>query len=157
MMKQHIKVAFWVGLFCLLIALCAWGGTVTTSTSIYPTTPSKGYVVYATSFTTSASCEVVPYSNVASPGYSATGKRVKVIAYELIANGSANTKFQSAGADDIAGSTLWYLAQNSGVTKPVTLIRDQPLVYLQTAVGASLSVNLSAGAAVSGTLLYYVE
>jgi len=47
----------------------AWSGTVTTSTSIYPSVPAKGYVIYATSFTTAASAEIVPYSNVASPGY----------------------------------------------------------------------------------------
>ena len=160
-MKRFIKAygntAVWIGLFVLLVAMCAWSGTVTTSTSIYPSVPAKGYVVYATSFTTAASAEIVPYSNVASPGYAATGKRIKVLAYELVANGDANVKFTSGGADDIMGSTLWYLTQNSGVTKPVTLINQQPLVYMQTTAGASLSINLSAAQSVSGTLLYYVE
>ncbi|OPY06100.1 MAG: hypothetical protein A4E61_00083 [Syntrophorhabdus sp. PtaB.Bin184] len=151
-MKRFIKAygntAVWIGLFVLLVAMCAWSGTVTTSTNIYPFVPAKGYVIYATSFTTAASAEIVPYS---------TGKRIKVIAYELVANGDTNVKFTSGGADDIMGSTLWYLTQNSGVTKPVTLINQQPLVYMQTAPGASLSINLSAAQSVSGTLLYYVE
>jgi len=160
-MKRYIKaygnVAVWIGLFVLFIALCAWSGTVTTSTSIYPSVPSKGYVVYATSFTTAASAEIVSYSSVASPGYGATGKRIKVLAYELVADGTTNVKFTSGGADDIGGSTLWYLTQNSGVTKPVTLVNQQPIVYMQTTTGASLSINLSAAQSVSGTVLYYVE
>lgn len=156
-MKRHASLALWIGLFLLLIAMCAWSGTVSTSTSIYPTVPSKGYVIYATSFTTAVSAEIVPYSNVASPGYAATGKRIKVIAYELVGNGDTNVKFTSGGADNIHGSTLWYLTQNSGVTKPVTLVNQQPVVYMQTLAGASLSINLSAAQSVSGTLLYYVE
>ncbi|MDD3984163.1 MAG: hypothetical protein PHU54_09560 [Candidatus Omnitrophica bacterium] len=156
-MKRHAKLALWTGLVILLIAVCAWSGTVSTSTSIYPTVPSKGYVIYATSFTTAASAEIVPYSNVASPGYAATGKRIKILAYELVADGTTNVKFTSGGADDIHGSTLWYLTQNSGVTKPVTLVNQQPVVYMQTTAGASLSINLSAAQSVSGTLLYYVE
>ena len=156
-MKRHASLALWIGLFVLLVAMCAWSGTVTTSTSIYPSVPAKGYVIYATSFTTAASAEIVPYSNVASPGYAATGKRIKILAYELVADGTTNVKFTSGGADDIHGSTLWYLTQNSGVTKPVTLINQQPIVYMQTLAGASLSINLSAAQSVSGTLLYYVE
>lgn len=156
-MKRHANLALWIGLFLLLIAMCAWSGTVNTSTSIYPTVPSKGYVIYARSFTTAASAEIVPYSNVASPGYAATGKRIKILAYELVADGTTNVKFTSGGADDIHGSTLWYLTQNSGVTKPVTLINQQPIVYMQTLAGASLSINLSAAQSVSGTILYYVE
>lgn len=131
--------------------------TLSTSTNIYGYNIAKGYVVYAKSFTTSASAEVVSYSSVASPGYGAPGKRIKVIAYELIANGTTNVKFQSGGADDIHGSTLVYLTTNSGVAKNIVTINDQPVVYLQTAEGASLSVNLSAGQAVSGTVLYSVE
>jgi hypothetical protein len=68
-----------------------------------------------------------------------------------------NVKFTSGGADDIHGSTLWYLTQNSGVTKPIVLINNQPIVYMQTGLGASLSINLSAAQSVSGTLLYFVE
>lgn len=160
-MKRYLKAygntMLWFGLFVFFIALCAWSGTVTTSTSIRPSVPTKGYVIYATSFTTAASGEIVPYSNVASPGYGATGKRIKVLAYELVADGTTNVKFTSGGANDIGGSTLWYLAQNSGVTKPITLINQQPIVYMQTAEGASLSINLSAAQSVSGTILYYVE
>lgn len=146
---------------CVVIAMLAMpficSGTEETTTSIYGYNISKGYVIYAKSFTTSASAEVVGYSAVASPGYGATGKRIKVIAYELNANGTVNVKFQSGGATDIYGSTLWYLAQFSGVTKPISLINDQPVVLMQTAAGASLSVNLSAAQAVSGTILYFVE
>ena len=139
----------------LLPFLCS--ATESTYTAVYGYNLSKGYVVYAKSFTTSASAEVVGYSAVSSAGYNAPGKRIKVIGYELNANGTTNVKFQTGGSTNIDGGTLWYLAQNSGVTKPIVLINNQPIVYLQTAAGASLSVNLSAGQAVSGSVLYYVE
>lgn len=147
--KAYGKMAMWAALFALFIAGVAWGTTVTTSTGIYGYVPTRGYTIYAVTISpTTASGEVVA---------AVTGKRIKVIAYELIANGETAVKFTSGGANDIGGSTLWYLMQNSGVTKPITLINQQPVVYMQTAAGASLSINLSAAQSVSGSILYYVE
>ena len=156
-MKTHLLATLLIVLIGLIGAFCAWGGTVDTSTQIWGQTPSKGYTIYAKSFTTAASAEVVGYSSVASAGYNAPGKRVRVVAYELSGGGTTNVKFQSGGADDINGGTLWYLVANKSVISPVTLIKDQPIIYLQSGVGASLSVNLSAGQAVSGTVYYFVE
>lgn len=143
----------------LLAALIPFICTATESTytTVYGQSLSKGYTVYAKSFTTSASAEVVGYSAVSSAGYNAPGKKIKVIAYELNANGTTNVKFQSGGATDIHGSTLWYLVANARTVYPITSINNQPIIYFQSATGASLSVNLSAGQAVSGTLLYIVE
>lgn len=157
MKSLHRRFTLFTLLAMILFATCAWSATIDTTTSIYGYSISKGYTIYAKSFTTSASAEVVGYSSVASAGYGATGKRVKVIGYELNANGTVNVKFQSGGADDIYGSTLWYLCQNSGVSKPITLINNQPIVYFNSGAGASMSVNLSTGQAVSGTLYYFVE
>jgi len=152
-MKRYIKaygsMAIWVALFALFIVPLAWSDTVTTSTGIYGYVPTRGYTIYAVTISpTTASGEVVA---------AVAGKRIKVIAYELIANGETAVKFTSGGSNDIGGSTLWYLMQNSGVTKPITLINQQPVVYMQTAAGASLSINLSAAQSVSGSILYYVE
>lgn len=152
-----MRKLLWLAIFLTALFPVICSATEDTYTNVYGYSLTKGYVIYAKSFTTSASAEVVGYSAVASAGYNAPGKRVKVIAYELNANGTTNVKFQSGGATDIHGGTLWYLAQNSGVTKPLVLINNQPIVYLQSAAGASLSVNLSAGQAVSGSVIYYVE
>jgi hypothetical protein len=132
----------------ILMAAISFAGTVDTTTGVYGYQIAKGYTIYAKTLTGSASAEFVAAT---------AGKRVKVIAYELVANGTVNVKFTSGGADDIHGSTLWYLTQNSGVTKPIVLINNQPIVYMQTGLGASLSINLSAAQSVSGTLLYFVE
>lgn len=152
-----MRKLLWLAILLATLIPFVCVATEDTYTTVYGHALTKGYVVYAKTFSTSASGEVVGVTAVASPGYGASGKRIKVIGYELNANGTTNVKFQSGGASDIHGSTLWYLAQNVGVTKPIVLINNQPIVYLQTAVGASLSVNLSAGQAISGTLLYIVE
>ena len=147
--KAYGKMAMWAALFVLFVVASAWSDTVTTSTGIYGYTPTKGYTIYAVTIgPTTASGELVAAT---------TGKRIKIIAYELIANGDTAVKFQSGGSNDIGGSTLWYLTQNSGVTKPITLINNQPVVYMQTAVGASLGIDLSAAQSISGSILYYVE
>ena len=108
-----------------------------------------GYVIKAVTITASASGNTAVVAAV-------SGKKIKVIAYELIASGDVNVKFQSA-ANEMDGSTLWYLTLNSGVTKPVTVINNQPIVYMQTNAGEALNVNLSTAQAVSGSVLYYVE
>ena len=152
-MKRYIKACgsavIWAALFVLFVVATGWSETITTSTGIYGYTPTKGYTIYAVTISpTTASKEVIAAT---------TGKRIKIIAHELIANGDTAVKFQSGGSNDIGGSTLWYLTQNSGVTKPITLINNQPVVYMQTAVGASLGINLSAAQSISGSILYYVE
>ena len=157
--RSHKEMIFWAVVLVLFGAVCyAWGGTVTTSTSIKGYDIAKGYTIYATTISpTTASGEVIGVSAVASPGYNVAGKRIKVVAYELIAYGDVNVKFQSGGTDDITGSTLWYLTQNSGLMKPISIIHNQPIVYMQSGVGASLSINLSTPAYVSGSLWYYME
>jgi len=154
---KYLKTVLCAVLIVFASASLALAGTVETQTSIYGYDISKGYTIYAKSFTTSASEEVVGYSSVASAGYNATGKRVKVVGYELNANGTVNVKFQSGGADDIYGSTLWYMVANARTTQHISIINNQPIVLMQSAVGASLSVNLSAGQAVSGTIFYFID
>lgn len=143
--------------FCILLAILAllmctnigYSATAATTTNISHSQPTAGYVIHAKTITASASGNTAVVAAV-------TGKRIKVISYDLIANGSVNVKFQSE-TNDIDGSPLWYLTQNSGVTKPVTMISNQPVVYLRTNAGESLNINLSASESVSGSVLYYVE
>lgn len=120
-----------------------------TTTGIYGSKVTKGYTVYSKTIgATNASAEVVA---------AVTGKRIKVIGYDLIANGTVNVKFQSNASDDIQGGPLWYFTSNSGVAKPVTLINNQPVVIMQTGVGENLYLNLSAVKYVSGAVIYIVE
>ena len=120
-----------------------------TTTSIYGSKVTKGYTIYSKTIgPTNVSTEVVA---------AVTGKRIKVIGYDLIANGDVNVKFQSNASDDIQGGPLWYFTSNSGVAKPITLINNQPVVIMQTGVGENLYLNLSATQYVSGAVLYYVE
>jgi hypothetical protein len=148
-LKTGIAVA-WV--LCMIIAIgFLMSGYVEaqTTTGIYGSKVTKGYTIYSKTIgATNASAEVVA---------AVTGKRVKVIGYDLIANGDVNVKFQSNASDDIQGGPLWYFTSNSGVAKPITLINNQPVVIMQTGVGENLYLNLSATQYVSGAVLYYVE
>lgn len=135
---------------CLMLLPCmGHSATATTTSNISGTAPTAGYVIRAKTITasTSGNTEVVA---------AVTGKKIKVVAYELVASGDVNVKFQSA-TNDIDGSTLWYLTLNGGVTKPVVPVNGQPIVYMQTNPGEALNVNLSASQAVSGSVLYYTE
>lgn len=79
-----------------------------------------------------------------------TGKRIRVLAYTLIANGTVNAKFQSgAGGTDITG--LKYLVANSGL-----VCQQGQDGWMQTAPGELLNLNLSGAVAVGGELVYEV-
>lgn len=75
-------------------------------------------------------------------------KKIRVLAYNFIANGAVNAKFQTgAGGTDLTG--LKYCVANSGICAPFN-----PLGWFETVAGALLNLNLSAGVAVGGELLY---
>lgn len=77
-----------------------------------------------------------------------TGKRIRVLAMALVANGSVNVKAQSgAGGTDLTG--LFYLVANGGFVLPYN-----KLGWFQTAAAALLNLNLSAAIAVGGCLVY---
>lgn len=78
------------------------------------------------------------------------GKKIRVIAYLIIAAGAVNAKFQSDGATtpvDLTG--LHYLTTNTGACAPFN-----PVGWFQSEDGKSLDLNLSAGTAVGGQLVY---
>ncbi len=76
------------------------------------------------------------------------GKKIRVVCYNLFANGSVNAKWQSgASGTDLTG--LKYFVANTGIS-----VSYSPVGWFETAVGALLNLNLSAGVAVGGELVY---
>lgn len=77
-----------------------------------------------------------------------TGKKIRVLQMDLMASGTVNAKFQSgAGGTDLTG--LSYLIANTGIVRPFSQYG-----WFETAESALLNLNLSAGQAVGGSLLY---
>lgn len=79
---------------------------------------------------------------------SVSGKKIRVIAVWLTANGAVNAKFQSgAGGTDLTG--LAYMTSNTGFVLPFN-----PAGWFETAATTLLNLNLSAAIAVGGSLVY---
>jgi hypothetical protein len=77
-----------------------------------------------------------------------TGKKIRVLAMALVANGAVNAKLQSgAGGTDITG--LFYLAANGGFVLPYNKVG-----WCETVASALLNLNLSGAVAVGGCLMY---
>jgi hypothetical protein len=96
-----------------------------------------GTVQYATiSATTSGDTQIVP---------AVSGKRIRVIAYAVIANATVSIKFRS-GTSDITGSMR--VVEGGGIAHAY----DGGL--FQTAVNQPLNINLSANATVGGYVVY---
>lgn len=77
-----------------------------------------------------------------------TSKKIRVLAYNFIANGTVNAKFQSAASGtDLTG--LKYCVVNTGLVAPFN-----PLGWFETGAGSLLNLNLSAAIAVGGELVY---
>jgi hypothetical protein len=74
-----------------------------------------------------------------------SGKRIRVIAFAVIANATVNIKFQS-GSTDITGTMR--LVEGGGIAHAY----DGGL--FQTAVGQALNINLSTNATVGGYVVY---
>ena len=96
-----------------------------------------GTVQYATiSATTSGDTQIVP---------AVSGKRIRVIAYAVIANATVSIKFRS-GTSDITGSMR--VVEGGGIAHAY----DGGL--FQTAVNQPLNINLSNNATVGGYVVY---
>lgn len=78
-----------------------------------------------------------------------TGKKIRVLAYNLIGNGAVNAKFQSgASGTDLTG--LKYIAAaGGGICAPYN-----PMGWFETAAATLLNLNLSGAVAVGGELVY---
>lgn len=76
-----------------------------------------------------------------------SGKKIRVLNYVLVANGTVNVKWKSSTTTDKTG--LAYLVANTGVASP-----HAPTGLFETAAGEALVLNLSAAIAVGGHLSY---
>jgi hypothetical protein len=77
-----------------------------------------------------------------------SSKKIRVLAAQLISNGTVNAKWQTgAGGTDLTG--LAYLVANAGYVLPFN-----PSGWFETAATTLLNLNLSAGVAVGGSLVY---
>lgn len=75
-----------------------------------------------------------------------SGKKIRVLAYNFIANGTVNVKWQSASTDKTG---LKYCIANSGMVAGFN-----PIGWFETASNEALNINLSAAIAVGGELVY---
>ncbi|HND25057.1 MAG TPA: hypothetical protein PK229_12110 [Rhodocyclaceae bacterium] len=75
-----------------------------------------------------------------------TGKKLLVLAYNYMANGSVNVKWRSNTTDQTG---LAYLAQNTGKVAPFSQVG-----WFKTSAGEALVLNLSGNVAVGGEVVY---
>lgn len=76
-----------------------------------------------------------------------TGKRIVLLQFACVSNGTVNIKFQS-GTTDL--SKLFYLVANVGFVLPMSSTHG----WVTTAAGSALNLNLSGAVAVGGALSY---
>lgn len=74
-------------------------------------------------------------------------KKIRVLSYVLMSNGTVNAKFQSSTGGDITG--LLYLVANTGASSGFS-----PVGHFETVAGEDLQLNLSGAIAVGGHLTY---
>lgn len=74
-------------------------------------------------------------------------KKLRVLSYVLMSNGTVNAKFQSSTGGDISG--LLYMVANTGASSGFS-----PVGHFQTVAGEDLQLNLSGAVAVGGHLTY---
>ena len=125
----------------LYIGRCSYGlsqsGTWSVTVTNSPLTVGYSTVQYAPiNATTSGDTQIVA---------GVSGKRIRVIAYAVIANATVSIKFRS-GTTDITGSMR--IVEGGGIAHAY----DGGL--FQTAVGQPLNINLSANATVGGYVVY---
>lgn len=76
-------------------------------------------------------------------------KRFRCLAYNFIANGTVNVKFQSVGTSTKDKTGLKYCVANVGISVPLCEVG-----IWQTDVGAAPSINLSGAVAIGGEFTY---
>lgn len=77
------------------------------------------------------------------------GKKIRVLSYVLVSNGSVNVKFQSANVAPTDKTGLLYLVANSGVAAAFN-----PVGHFESIAGEGIDINLSSASAVGGHLTY---
>lgn len=76
------------------------------------------------------------------------GRKIRVLAYTLMANGAVNAKFRSSTVTDLTG-LKYFAAAGGGIS-----VSFNPLGWFETAIGELLNLDLSGAVAVGGELVY---
>lgn len=76
-----------------------------------------------------------------------SGKKIRVLAYNMVANGAVNAKFQSDATDKTG--LKYFDAAGAGICAPFN-----PVGWFETVAGEKLDLNLSGAVAVGGELVY---
>lgn len=76
-----------------------------------------------------------------------TSKKIRVLAYNMVANGAVNAKFQSDATDKTG--LKYFDAAGAGICAPFN-----PVGWFETVAGEKLDLNLSGAVAVGGELVY---
>jgi hypothetical protein len=101
-----------------------------------------------TSLTPKFAAVVASASGVTTVIAAVTSKKIRVLALELMSNGTTNVKWQShTTPTDLTG--LAYLVANAGYVLPFC-----PTGWFETVSGEALDINLSAAIAVGGSVVY---
>ncbi len=74
-------------------------------------------------------------------------KKIRVLAYNMVANGAVNAKFQSDATDKTG--LKYFDAAGAGICAPFN-----PVGWFETVAGEKLDLNLSGAVAVGGELVY---
>jgi hypothetical protein len=82
-----------------------------------------------------------------------TGKKIKVVALQLVAAGAVNIRLESgAGGTALTGVMALAAAGDGFIWPPCPGV-----TWVETAAGALLNLELSGAVQVSGVLVYFVE
>lgn len=85
-----------------------------------------------------------------------TGRRIVVIAFALSFSGTVNAKFKDGASTDLSG--LYYGVADTFVQVPaLPLLQWGPIGHFATSQGNALVLNLSAGVAVGGHVVYDLQ
>ncbi|SDC06225.1 hypothetical protein SAMN05216337_1001158 [Bradyrhizobium brasilense] len=79
---------------------------------------------------------------------SVSGKKIRVLEWNVLPHDAVNIKWQSHTAGDITG-LLELAAKGNGIARPFN-----PVGYFETTAGEALDLNLSSAVAVGGSLVY---
>jgi len=83
-----------------------------------------------------------------------TGKRIKVLGMVVVATGDVDFRLESGAGGTALTGIIEMAAAGNGFVLPMTFPGYH---WVETAAGAALNVELSAGVQVSGALVYYLD
>lgn len=131
--------------------------TIAASVSITPATASQWAAQTSTYALDNNGTAVIPkFAAIAASSNgnntlisAVTSKKIRVLAFSLMASAAVNAKFQSgAGGTDLTG-LKYFAAAGGGICQPFN-----PAGWFETASATLLNLSLSGGVAVGGEIVY---